>query len=238
MTRPKRLYRSCFMLLVALTLGGCMRPPGPPLHHEIFRAVHGTACVAPPQVSLSLEKMSGTEDLVTDSLALEDALYELVTGALERKGYHVPDALSLRNLSQRQELQDAVADLQKKHDALLPLIHRDRSGTASGRFSLGPEAGIVGDAAGVDLIAFVRLEGSALSGGKRTLYFLLSADPFVPSGYAALFVTLVNARDGTVLASLSSHSESEVLKNTVAKITALVERAFWALPPRGGSPAQ
>jgi hypothetical protein len=216
-----------------LVVTACLRSPGPPLHPELFRAARGTVCVAPPQVSVGREKVMGSEAIIEKSQAIEDSLHKHVSEALARKGYHVSDPLSRKNLSQRQELQDAVADLQKRHDELLPLIYRDRSGATSGRFSLGAETANVGEAAEVDLIAFVRLEGSTPSGGAKALYFVLTFDPFVPKGFTALYVTLVDARSGAILANLSSHFNGDIFKDTERRVAALLERAFSSLPPRG-----
>jgi hypothetical protein len=234
MRQRRRIFRTLFTALGALAAGGCLRSPGPPLHHEIFRAVHRTACVAPPQVAIEREKMTGTEVQIKESLAIEETLYKHISGALASKGYRVLDTLSQQHLTQRQELQDAVSDLQKKHDDILPLLYRDRSGAASGRFSLGSETAIVGEAAGADLIAFVRLRGLSLSGGKKALYFLLWFDSYMSSSHVGLFVTLVNAHDGTVLANLFSHALGNVLEDTESRLAALVERAFWTLPASGG----
>jgi hypothetical protein len=217
------------ILLVVLLMAGCARPVR--ARPELSEGKHHrTISILPPLVTISKSRMSGGEGLVAESLMMEDRILALLSSELTGKGYQTSDTLTLEKLDQAPELRAAVTDLQARHDELLPVISRDPRGVAKGRFSLGGDVPAVGGAAGTDLLAFARAQGLVVSGGRKTFEGILSLGQRVPRNWLAIRITVVDARDGRVMATVNGFAFGGFLKQPDEVVGRALHKAFRKFP--------
>ena len=205
-------------------------------------AGYRSVSILPPMVSIDKSKMTGGESLVAEALMMEDKILALLSERLVEKGYEANTKLTLEKLDQDPELKRAVTDLQTRLNELLPVMSRDLKGVAEGRFSLGGEVPIVGSASGADLLVFVQAHGLVVSGGLKAFEAIMSLGQSVPEDYLAMMITLVDARDGRVMATVTGFAHGSYLKapdRLVGKALTSAFKKFPAAPsaPRSGPPA-
>jgi hypothetical protein len=231
--RPLRVAAGAIaaaLLLAAASASGCTRhvrarpemSEGPG-----YRSVS----VLPPMVTISKSKMTGGESMTSESLMMEDRILVLLGAELARKGYETKDTLALASLDRDPELKEAVADLQNRHDELMPVISRDLKGVEKGRFSLGGDVPAVGGAAGTDLLAFVRAQGVVVSGGQKAFYGILSLGQSIPQNSLAIRITVVDARDGRVMATVSGFATGRFVKSPDEVVGRALAKALRKFPP-------
>lgn len=225
---------------VALALSGCA--PAVRARPEFAAgAPYRTVAVVPPEVSIDKSKLTGEEALVAESLRIEDKIFTIVSDNLVRKGYAVRPTLSVAALAESPDLKGAVADLQSRHDTLLAVMTRDRDGVEKGRFALGGEVASVGEIAGSDLLVFVRAKGVVISAGKRVADAVVGALLGVNTGSPdtlSMFITVVDARDGRVMATVTGEAAGNFVKKPDEIIGKAIAGAFKKFPAQGTARAR
>jgi hypothetical protein len=223
------------IVLLALVATGCSTPVRARPEFA-SRPVYKTVAVVPPEVSIDKSKLSGEEALVAESLRIEDTIYEIVSQNLARKGYLVRPTLSVAALAESPDLKTAVADLQSKHDDLLAVMARDRSGVEKGRFTLGTDVAAVGETAGADLLVFVRASGIVVTTGKKVTEAIVGAllgVGGVSQDSLSMFVTVVDSKDGRVMATVSGAAVGNFVNKPDEIIGKAVAAAFRKFPTQG-----
>jgi hypothetical protein len=195
-----------------------------------------TLAILPPQVSIDKLKMTGGESMVGEALTMEDTVLSLLTSRLAAKGYEVKPSLGLDKLNQDPELKRAVSDLQSRHDDLLSVMVKDIDGVSEGRFKLGGDVLAVGAASEAELLIFVRANGMVVSGGKKTFVGILSLGQSVPRNYLVMIITVVDARDGQVMATVEGAAVGSILKNPQEVVGKALDDAFRKFPAAKVSP--
>lgn len=217
------------ILILACALAGCVRHVRNRPELAEGRG-YRTISILPPMVSINKSKMTGGESLTAESLLMEDRILALLASRLEKKGYETKDTLTLARLEQDLELRKAVTDLQTRHETLLPVISRDLKGVEKGRFTLGGDVPAVGEAAGTDLLVFVRAQGLVVSGGQKTFYGILSLGQSVPRDYLVMVITFVDARDGRVMATVNGAAVGGFVKYPDEVVGRALDKAFQKFP--------
>ena len=196
-----------------------------------FRAV----AILPPAVSIDRSRLSGGESLVAEALRIEDVVTRAVAAELDRRGYVVRPGLSVDALDRREDLRDAVADLQARHDDLLGVIARDPAGIRRGRFTLGVGVAGIGDAAGADLLLFVRASGELVATSQKVTEAVLGVLLGIGGlrqDTLSLLVTAVDARDGRVMAIVSGGATGNVVKDPERVVGQALAAVFRQFPAR------
>jgi len=222
-------------LVLAIFASGCSDPvrARPELSAG---APYRTVAVVPPEVSIDKSKLSGDEALVAEALRIEDAIFDIVGRNLASKGYSVKPTLSAAALEESPDLKNAVADLQSKHNDLLALMTRDRSGVEKGRFSLGTDVATVGETAGADLLVFVRASGVIFTTSKKVTEAVVGAllgVGGVSQDTLSIFISVVDARDGRVMATVSGQAVGNFVKRPDEIIGQAIAGAFRKFPAQG-----
>jgi len=222
-------------LILATSLAGCVKRvrARPELAGE---AGYHTVSILPPMVSIDKSKMTGWDNLTAESLMMEETILTLLFGELLEKGYDAKPTLSLERLNQDPELKKAVADLETRYEELLPAMSRDLKGVEEGRFSLGEDVPVVGAAAEADLLVFVRAQGVVVSGGQKAFWGILSLGQSVPRDYLHMLVTLVDARDGRVMATVNGDAYGGFIKYPEDVVGRALDKAFRKFPARAAVP--
>lgn len=237
----RRLGTLGFVLATTLGAAAC----GSPATHarpdfvngRTFRAV----AILPPEVSIDRSKLSGGESLVAEALRIEDTVSAAVARSLQQKGYAVQPGLATAALDEQPELREAVADLQRRHDDLLTVIARDPEGIRRGRFTLGTDVAAVGEAAGADLLLVVHASGVLVAASQKVaeaVVGVLLGVGGISQDTLSMLITVVDGRDGRIMAILSGGSTGNVVKDPDRVVGRAVADAFRAFPPQGGRPAR
>jgi len=222
-------------LLLAMSAVGCVKRvrARPELAGDAgFR----TVSILPPMVSIDKSKMTGWDSLTAESLMMEETILTLLVGELLEKGYDTKPTLSLERLDQDPELKKAVADLETRYDELLPAMSHNLKGVAEGRYSLGEDVPVVGAAAEADLLVFVRAQGVVVSGGQKAFWGILSLGQSVPRDSLLMMVTLVDARDGRVMATVNGAAYGGFIKYPEDVVGRALDKAFKKFPARTSAP--
>lgn len=229
--------RAAWPLAVVLLASGC----GDPVRARpefTAGAPYKTVAVVPPEVTIDKSKLSGDEALVAEALRIEDAIFDIVSRNLALKGYSARMTLSVAALEDSPDVKHAVADLQRRHDDLLAVMTRDRGGVAKGRFSLGPDVAAVGEMAGADLLVFVRASGVIVATSKKVTEAVVGAllgVGGVSQDSLSIFISVVDARDGRVMAIVSGQAVGNFVKRPDDIIGKAIAGAFRKFPPQGAS---
>jgi hypothetical protein len=228
-------HAAAWPMLLALVAAGC----GDPVRARpefVSGAPYKTVAVVPPEVSIDKSKLSGDEALVAEALRIEDTIFDIVSRNLASKGYTVKPTLSAAALDESPDMKSAVADLQSRHNDLLGLMTRDRAGVEKGRFSLGTEVAAVGETAGADLLVFVRASGVIFTTSKKVTEAVVGA--LLGVGGAAqdtlaIFISVVDAKDGRVMATVSDQAVGNFVKRPEEIIGKAIAGAFRKFPAQG-----
>jgi len=228
-------HAAAWPVVLALVASGCGDPvrARPELSAG---APYRTVAVLPPEVSIDKSKLSGDEALVAEALRIEDTVAGIVARNLASKGYAVTPTLSAAALEASPDMKNAVADLQVKHNDLMALMTRDRAGVEKGRFSLGTDVAAVGEAAGADLLVFIRASGVIFTTSKKVTAAVVGA--LLGGGGAAqdtlsIFISVVDARDGRVMATVSDQAVGNFVKRPDEIIGKAIAGAFRKFPAQG-----
>ena len=242
MTAQRRARRSAGMALaVVLCAAGC----GSPATHARPDFVNGrtfrTVAVLPPEVSIDRSRLSGGESLVAEALRIEDTVSAAVVRSLQQKGYAVQPGFTTAVLAEQPALRDAVADLARRHDDLLAVIARDPDGIRRGRFTLGPDVAAIADAAGADLLVVVHGSGVLVATSQKVaeaVVGVLLGVGGLSRDTLSMLVTVIDGRDGRIMAILSGGATGNVVKEPGRVVGRAVADAFRAFPPQGGRAAR
>jgi hypothetical protein len=235
------LARGIALPLIAVAMGAAAC--GSPASHARPEFVNGrtfrTVALLPPEISIDRSKLSGGESLVAEALRIEDTVSAAVVRHLQQKGYVVQPGLSAATLDERPDLRDAVADLHRRHDDLLAVIARDPEGIRRGRFTLGADVAAVGEAAGADLLLVVHGSGVLVATSQKVaeaVVGVLLGVGGLSQDTLSMLVTVVDGRDGRIMAIVSGGSTGNVVKEPERVVGKAVADAFRAFPPQGGRP--
>lgn len=230
-----RGYMAAWPVVLALFASGCSDPVRARPEFAAG-APYKTVAVLPPEVSIDKSKLSGDEALVAEALRIEDRIFDIVGRNLASKGYSVKLTLSAAALEESPDMRHAVADLQSKHNGLLELMSRDRRGVERGRFTLGPDVAAVGETAGADLLVFVRASGVIFTTSKKVTEAVVGAllgVRGVSQDTLAIFISVVDAKDGRVMATVSDQAVGNFVKRPDEIIGKAIAGAFRNFPGQG-----
>jgi hypothetical protein len=156
------------------------------------------ACMMPAQGKLSRQGVKGAEGMAKQSDEWSTSLQNLVEAHLKTAGVDLAPAMSPGSSSASDsELQQIILQIEKKYEEISGKLNRKPKDIAKSRFTLGDQVALLPCAAKADVLVFVSAEGEVLTGGKKTMGFLIGGSS---ASEATLILTMADAKTGEIIA--------------------------------------
>lgn len=173
-----------------------------------------------PQADFIKAKAVMTEEMLTESHALEDAAVAFLVEELESRGYEIT-YLPPSELSADRELADLVTEVNDRYDAEWVKIIQKPKKVRHRRYSIGEIAVELGSAYEVDGLLISRIQAVGVTAGKQVLSAFFGG----PVSYGRIDLCVIDADDGEVHGYFFAAAETSLKKLTqkpdaaMAKIT-------------------
>jgi hypothetical protein len=193
--------------------------------HAVRRVV-----VLPAQVQLVRSGVKGAEPMEKESAEMTPVLEQVVAKAFEKKNFSVTSGtFGPQALEGDAKMKYAVADLQRNFDELFPKVMKKQKDIEKGRFSLGDQVLLLNQDDTADAYVFVRAFGQQKTKGKVAFNLLMMFPDLFPACF--VYVTVVDARTGEVLAHSTTATIGNVVKDTDKALGKGLDKSLKKIPP-------
>ena len=204
--------------------------------HQIQKIV-----VLPATVSFGQIGMKGSQTKQSEAVKIEPQLERAVGKEFSNKKMTVlPSPFTEEELAKSKDLNVSLAQVQGDFDQLLQLMSRKEKDVEKGRFSLSDKVILINQDDQVDAFVFIRAIGLEPTKGKKALSILMAPiNPISLLGLASVsqvWVTLVDARSGEVLAHRSVAGMSNLKKGDESGFDKMFAGSFKKLADAGTTP--
>jgi len=157
-----------------------------------------SACIMPAEAKLSKLGMKGTEGMSKESDDWSTSLQTLVEGHLKSAEVDVLPAMTAGSSNASDdEIKQVVLQVEQKYDEISAKINRKPKDIRKSRFTLGDQVALLPCAAKSDVLVFVKGEGRVVTGGKKTMGYLVGG---ATASGASLVLTMADAKTGEIIA--------------------------------------
>jgi hypothetical protein len=151
-------------------------------------------------VAITKDTVRGSEGMLKESEAAENAIRKLTLDTLKSKGFIVIDGdAPADSASVNEEARYSLADLQGKYDQLYPQVLSKMKDVEKGRFTLGEDVAKIRPPSPVDALIFVRGSGNLETRGKSILRAMATLGAPQLGSMLILSFGVIDARTGEVL---------------------------------------
>ncbi len=200
--------------------------------HEIQKII-----VLPATVSYGKIGMKGAETKQSDAIKIEPQVERGVAKEFSNKKMTVlPSPFTEEELEKNKDLNMALAQVQGDFDQLWTLMARKEKDIEKGRFSLGDKVVLINPDDQVDAFVFIRAFGLEPTKGMKALS-ILTLNPFGLMPVSQVWVTLVDARSGEVLAHRLVAGLSNLKKDDEKGFEKMFAGSFKKLADAGITPS-
>ena len=224
----KKTFFAWLFSFLLLPVGAAAQRLNPKLKskdHAVRRVV-----VLPAKVSLVRSGIKGAEPMEKEAAEMTPILEQVVAKAFEKKNFLVADgALSPPAVQSDEKLKYALADVQRNFDDLQKKIVRKQKDIEKGRFTLGDQVLLLNQDDQADAFVFVRAVGQQTTKGK-VAFSVLVLNPLYAIPVCQVWVTVVDARSGEVLAQSLALTTGNVVKDTDKALGKRLEASLKKIP--------
>jgi hypothetical protein len=185
-----------------------------------------TACMMPPQGSLTRIGMKGAEGMSKESEAWRGSLENLVESHLKTDGITIESATNpLSSGASEDEIRGVISQVQLKMDAVYPVIVKKPGEVSKSAYTLGDQVAMLPCSEKADILVFVEGEGQVLTDNRAGMTFLVGG----PAEGALVLVTMADAKTGEILGFIRIYSGSGFLDNPETEIGVQLENELIAM---------
>jgi hypothetical protein len=148
----------------------------------------------------------------------------------------LPSPFTEEELGKNKDLNQALAQVQGDFDQLLQLMSRKEKDVEKGRFSLSDKVILINQDDQVDAFVFIRAIGLEPTKGMKALS-ILTLNPFGLMPISQVWVTMVDARSGEVLAHRSVAGISNLKKDDEKGFEKMFAGTFKKLADASAAPS-
>jgi len=169
-----------------------------------------SACMMPPQGSLTKISVKGAEGMTKESEAWTLALEAFVESHLKADGIAINFATSpLSTGASDDEIRRVISQVEEKLDNLSPLMIKKPRQIAKSAYTLGDQVGMLPCSENSDILIFVQGEGQVLTGGRATMTLVIGG----PAEGAVLLVTMADAKTGEIVGLIKIYTDDGFFGN-------------------------
>jgi hypothetical protein len=186
--------------------------------------------IMPIDVSLNKDGMKGGEPLEKEAAAVVTYFEKAITSALTAKNLTVLDSpFKKETLAENEQLKYTVADLMREYKQMQALISKKYKDVDKGRFTLGDQVLLLNQDDDIDAFVFLHAFCIKRSGGKKALG-IATLNPFMFTPTYLVYLTVVDARNGDVLAYNQMRAFSDITKEDGKSLTELLKNGLKKVP--------
>jgi len=168
-----------------------------------------TACMMPPQASLTRISVKGAEGMTVESAAWAAALETLVEAHLKSAGVEINSAASpLSSGASADEIRSVIIDAQQKFRSVSALMDKKPGKISKAAYTLSDQVGMLPCSVNSDVLVFVQGAGQVVTAGRGAMTLLIGG----PVDAAVLLVTMADAKTGEILGMIRIRPEDDFVQ--------------------------